>query len=71
MTAGHDFDSRGYCRCGRKWLDIRHWDDTHLDAAGYAHVGNLNRREVDEIVCRRAAEDVWFGVVLGGREVGP
>ena len=69
IIAGHEFVD-GRCRCGRKWVDIRHVDATYVGEAGYAHTGNLNVMEVQQIavevqrerdVFERAIADTGMG----------
>jgi hypothetical protein len=64
MIAGHEFDSRGYCRCGRKWLDIRQASEAEVGMAGYAHVGPLRDYEQAQIRGARALEDALFERIL-------
>lgn len=68
--AGHTFDSRGYCSCGRKWLDIRHCTMEHRNEHGWAHFGILTQTEVEQIMARRAVEDAVFDAVLHDGGVG-
>ena len=52
--AGHNFDRyTDRCDCGKRWLDIHDADETCLNTNGWAHVGHLVRRELDEIVAER------------------
>ena len=47
--AGHLFDSLDRCSCGRRWLDICHFDSSYVGVAGIAHYGNLDLAEAYEI----------------------
>jgi hypothetical protein len=68
MIAGHEFDSRGYCKCGRKWLDIRQASEAEVGMAGYAHAGNLTDYEQKQIEGARMVEDALFARILSWRD---
>lgn len=50
--AGHEFKA-GFCDCGRYWIDIMNCNETHIGFPGYAHAGNLNTNEVNQIKAER------------------
>ena len=58
----------GRCACGRKWVDIRHVDETYLGSPGYAHDGNLNMFEVNTIKEMRRLEELRLESAM--KEVG-
>ena len=64
ILAGHTFDSNDRCTgtattvvdgvamthvCGRRWIDIMDCDDSCVGQNGFAHVSQLNARELKEI----------------------
>lgn len=64
IIAGHTFDSSDRCTgtvttvvdgvlvthvCGRRWIDIMDCDDSCVNQNGFAHVSQLNARELKEI----------------------
>ncbi len=48
-VAGHLFLLDDRCACGIRWLHIHHLDLSYVGQKGYAHVGEINATEIDEI----------------------
>ncbi len=55
--------------CGKRWLDIAHVDESYIGEKGIAHIGELNRREVDEIAAERDRRRAVFEAAISGRVI--
>lgn len=75
LIAGHTFEETPKGRrctaldhtgktCFVSWLAIRDADKSDLEKPGFAHVGNLDARELDSIVKERLREEaaLWEAV---------
>ena len=90
IIAGHTFDSNDRCTgtattvvdgvamthvCGRRWIDIMDCDDSCVGQNGFAHVSQLNARELKEIQDERERRLRLYEAatkgVSGGVAAGP
>jgi hypothetical protein len=63
--AGHCFNAMDFCEtCPRKWTDIMHVDMSYINEPGYAHCGNLNSSEINEIMAEKKRRDDLFAAAL-------
>lgn len=58
--AGHPraIVSQGWCACGIMWAKLRYVTADCIGKAGYAHVGNLNETEFNEVQAEVAREAI-------------
>lgn len=61
--AGHTFVD-GQCSCGRAWTDIMNIDMSFMHEAGYAHTGNLNEAEINQIIAEKARRGAVFQKII-------
>lgn len=62
-AAGHTF-TNGICSCGRRFVDIQYYNESHVDQEGIAHVGKLTTAEAQSIATLKAAQDKRYAMVL-------
>ncbi len=67
----HEFINGLCIVCGRKWVDVRHVDETYVNEGGYACKGALTASEIPDYVREREREDAAIAaaleVVVGAR----
>jgi hypothetical protein len=62
-AAGHTFVN-GVCVCGRRFVDIQYYNESHVDQKDIAHTGNLTSSEARSIADLKAQQDKVYELVL-------